>query len=318
MTKANAVSLRVAIAAILAATTGSAWAQQSAAEAGEMQEVTVTGSRIKRQDLDGVGPVTVLNAADIEARGITSTELLLQSLPAAAGFGGNQTAAYWNGGGWGTAQVNLRGLGTTRTLVLLNGRRVVYGGSGANSSVDLNMIPTSLIDRVEVLKDGASAIYGADAVAGVVNIITKRDFEGLRIDTKYGQTFEDDGEETTADLTFGISGERGNIMAAISYSEISDINMADREPCGYAISGNTLVCQGTSNTPGGRAIILTGPETGRRINFNQTPGGDGDFYETYSSAVHDVPYFHWLNARRRLLRSSGITSCRIARASSAS
>jgi len=292
----NSFALRAAVAATLAATAASGWAQDSSGGAGAMQEITVTGSRIKRQDLEAVGPMTVLSAADIEARAATSTELLLQSLSASAGFGGNQTAAYWNGGGWGTAQVNLRGLGTARTLVLLNGRRVVYGGSGANSSVDLNMIPTSLIERIEVLKDGASAIYGADAVAGVVNIVTKRDFDGVNFNTKYGQTFESDGEESTSDVTIGVSGDRGNLMAALSYSENRDINMADRQPCGYGVSGNALVCVGTSNTPGGRATYLTGPSTGQRINFNQVPGGDGDFFEPYVSAVHDVPYFHWLNA----------------------
>ncbi|MGE0031348.1 MAG: TonB-dependent receptor [Steroidobacteraceae bacterium] len=297
MTTKSTIALQAAIATVLAAAGAGAHAQQAAsATAAPVEEVVVTGSRIKRQDLDSVGPVTVLSSSDIEARGVTSTEILLQSLPSAAGFGGNQTAAYWNGGGWGTAQVNLRGLGTTRTLVLLNGRRVVYGGSGANSSVDLNMIPTSLIDRIEVLKDGASAIYGADAVAGVVNIVTKQNFEGLMIDSKYGQTFEDDGEEITSDVTFGISGERGNLMAAVSYSEIKDINMADREPCGYVVSGDTYVCQGSSSTSGGRATYLTGPSTGSRINFNQVPGGDGDFFEPYSSALHDVPYFQWLNA----------------------
>lgn len=183
--------LRAALAAVLAATAVSSHAEQG----DPVENVVVTGSRIKRQDLKSVGPVTVLNASDIAARGITSTDVLLQELPASAGFAGNQTSAYWIGAGWGTAQVNLRGLGANRTLVLLNGRRLVYGGSGANSSVDLNLIPTSLIERIEVLKDGASALYGADAVAGVVNIVTREQFDGLSFDTKYGQTSEGDGEE---------------------------------------------------------------------------------------------------------------------------
>lgn len=297
MNTQRGIPLRAAVAAILAATSVGAAAQTTEGSGGaRLEELTVTGSRIKRQDLDGVGPVTVVDAGEIAARGITSTEVLLQSLSASAGFGGNQTAAYWNGGGWGTAQVNLRGLGTTRTLVLLNGRRIVYGGSGANSSVDLNMIPTSLIERVEVLKDGASAIYGADAVAGVVNIVTKQGFEGLSFGSKYGETFQSDGEEFTGDVTLGVTGERGNLMAALSYTETQDINMADREPCGYRVSGDTLVCQGSSNTSGGRATYLTGPGTGTRINFNQVPGGNGNFFEPYSSALHDVAYFHWLNA----------------------
>ena len=97
------------------------------------------------------------------------------------GFAGNQTNAYWTEGGYGSTQVNLRGLGVNRTLVLLNGRRMVNSGTGANSSVDLNTIPVSVIERIEVLKDGASAVYGADAVAGVVNIITKQQIDGVEL-----------------------------------------------------------------------------------------------------------------------------------------
>jgi iron complex outermembrane receptor protein len=97
---------------------------------GTLEEIQVTGSRIKRQDLEGVGPVTVFSAADIEATGVTSTETLLQRFSASAGYAGNQTNAYWADNGYGTAQVNLRGLGVNRTLVLLNGRRVVNGGTG--------------------------------------------------------------------------------------------------------------------------------------------------------------------------------------------
>lgn len=290
----NGVVLRVAVATVLAAATISATAQETGARTTE--EVLVTGSRIKRQDLDSVGPVTVLDAADIAARGVTSTETLLQQLPASAGFAGNQTAAYWAGAGWGTAQVNLRGLGANRTLVLLNGRRVVYGGSGANSSVDLNMIPPSLIERVEVLKDGASALYGADAVAGVVNIVTKSSFDGLTFDSKYGQTAEGDGEEISGDVTLGIKGDRGNLIAAMSYVESKDINMADRADCALGVSAGSLICVGTANTPGGRATYLSGPSTGSRINFNQVVGGDGNSFAPYNPAVHDVPYFHWLNA----------------------
>jgi outer membrane receptor for ferrienterochelin and colicin len=154
--------------------------------------------------------------------------VLLQRMSASAGVAGNQTNAYWTGNGYGTAQVNLRGLGINRTLVLLNGRRVVFGGTGANSAVDLNMIPTSKIERIEVLKDGASAHYGADAVAGVVNIITGNEFDGLRFDSKLGQTSEGDGEEYSADMTFGVTGDRGSLVGALSYIETKDVNMADR------------------------------------------------------------------------------------------
>ncbi len=295
-TRSRAVpaGLAATIAALLS--TPPVAAQETGGEA-TMGEVHVTGSRIKRQDLEGVGPVSVFDAQDIAVTGITSTEVLLQRFSASAGFAGNQTNAYWTGNGYGTAQVNLRGLGINRTLVLLNGRRIVYGGTGANSAVDLNMIPTSIIERVEVLKDGASALYGADAVAGVVNIITRKEFDGLQFGSKFGQTSEGDGDEIAADLTLGLTGDRGSIMTSISYSDSKAVNMADRAGCALADAGDgTLVCSGSSSTSGGRATFLTGPNVGSRINFNNDPAGDGDFFEPYSGVLHNIPYFQWLNA----------------------
>ncbi|TWI11519.1 TonB-dependent receptor-like protein [Lysobacter ruishenii] len=295
--------LALAVAALLSAGVSThALAQEGAsakADATNLDTVTVTGSHIKRAAISGVGPVTVIDTETIERSGAISVETLLQRMPASAGFAGNQTNAYWADNGYGTTQVNLRGLGINRTLVLLNGRRVVNGGTGANSSVDLNIIPVALIERIEVLKDGASAIYGADAVAGVVNIITKKNFEGAQASIRYGQTFEQDGEEGAADFAWGITGERGSIMAAINYAESGTVNMADRAPCGLGESDGQLVCVGSSSTIGGRAVLADG----RRVNFNQTPGGDGNFYETYSSAKHNFnsnPYLNAVNPLKRI------------------
>lgn len=279
-------------------------AQAAAAQrATTLDAVTVTGSHIKRAAISGVGPVTVIDKEAIQRSGATSVETLLQRMPASAGFGGNQTNAYWADNGYGTAQVNLRGLGINRTLVLLNGRRIVNGGTGANSSVDLNVIPVALIERIEVLKDGASAIYGADAVAGVVNIITKRNFDGVEASVRYGQTFQRDGEDGAVDLAWGMTGDRGSIMAAINYSEGGTVNMADRAPCGLGERGGQLVCVGSSSTIGGRAVLADGS----RVNFNQDPNGDGDFYETYSGAKHNFngnPYLNAVNPIKRLSFSS--------------
>jgi iron complex outermembrane recepter protein len=174
----NSFGKRLLMASACAALmSGEAMAQT--ASSGEVGELIVTGSRIKRADIEGVGPATVIGAPEIAKTGIVNVETMLQRLPAAAGYSGGQGNAYWASRGWGTATVNLRGLGINRTLVLLNGRRLVNGGTGANSAPDLNTIPASIIGRIEVLKDGASAIYGTDAVAGVVNIITRKDIEGL-------------------------------------------------------------------------------------------------------------------------------------------
>ncbi|HSM11807.1 MAG TPA: TonB-dependent receptor plug domain-containing protein [Lysobacter sp.] len=154
--------LALAIGALLSAGVATNAIAQSTGEASSeatsLDTITVTGSHIKRAAISGVGPVTVIDAEAIERSGAISIETLLQRLPASAGFAGSQSNAYWANNGYGTTQVNLRGLGINRTLVLLNGRRIVNGGTGANSSVDLNIIPVALIERIEVLKDGASAI----------------------------------------------------------------------------------------------------------------------------------------------------------------
>lgn len=256
-------------------------------------DIVVTGSRIRRQDLAGVGPATVVSAEQIENTGIVNVETLLQRLPANAGFAGNQTSAYWTGNGYGTAQVNLRGLGIKRTLVLLNGRRLVAGGTGANSSPDLNMIPVVALERTDVLKDGASAIYGADAMAGVVNLVTRTNYEGLGTSVRYGISERGDGSDLTADLIWGARGDRGGIMAAATYQTTTAVNMASRAPCSLAeTTPGSLSCVNSASTIGGRAVL----PNGQQINFNQIPGGDGDFFEPYSPAKHNFNSAPFLNA----------------------
>lgn len=266
-----------------------ALAQTADAEVGE---VVVTGSRIKREDITGVGPATVVSMEQIANTGVTNVETLLQRLPASAGAAGGQGNAYWTGNGYGTAQVNLRGLGINRTLTLINGRRVVNGGTGANSAPDLNMIPTGIIGRMDILKDGASAIYGADAVAGVVNIVTVDNFQGLKLTGKYGITGEGDGAYYTADVLWGMRGERGGVTAALTYQKTEEINLASRAPCGLGEVGGQLVCVSSASTIGGRAVL----PNGQQINFNQTPGGNGNFFEPYSAAKHNFNSNPYLNA----------------------
>lgn len=295
-------------------------AQESSGEDGAKVEetVTVTGSRIKRKDLTSVGPVTVLDSVQIEQTGISNLETLLQRLPSSAGFGGNSNSAYWVSNGWGTPQINLRGLGVNRTLVLLNGRRLVYGGTGANSAVDLSMIPMSLVSRVEVLKDGASATYGADAVAGVINLITKEGYDGFEASAKYGMTDEGDGEETLLEMSWGNSTPAGDIMFNVSYQDNGAAPLWDksRAPCPGTPTPNGFVCDGlSSSTIGGRGTVpagyvmpdgtvLTGPT---RINFNQDPNGDGDSFHIYDGALDGFNYNRYFNASNPLERLSFAT-----------
>ncbi|MFO1185985.1 MAG: TonB-dependent receptor plug domain-containing protein [Alphaproteobacteria bacterium] len=144
-------------------------------------EIVITGSRIPQKNLITTSPVVTVGSADVNAQGITRVEDLTNSLPQV--FAG-QNATVANGSN-GTATVDLRGLGARRTLVLLDGKRMPYGSPTASPAADLNQIPGQLVDRIEVLTGGASAVYGSDALAGVVNFIMKKDFEGLKLDAQY-------------------------------------------------------------------------------------------------------------------------------------
>ena len=163
----------------------------SALAQSQVDEVIVTGSRIPRPDLTALAPLQVLSNAKIDDRGFTNLADALNDLPVA----GVPASPISDQGTFGTGRnfINLNNLGTNRTLVLVNGRRFVGGnpasiftGSPAGQQVDLNVLPTALIDRVEVIQAGGSAVYGSDAIAGVVNVITKTGFEGLEIDGRYG------------------------------------------------------------------------------------------------------------------------------------
>ena len=181
----------------------------------EVGEIVVTGSRIVRQDYVANSPVATVTAEQIQARGDVNVEQILNQLPQVVpGFSANS-----NNPANGSATVDLRGLGASRTLVLVNGRRFVpYDKSNA---VDLNSIPASLIERVEVVSGGASATYGSDALAGVVNFIFKDNFEGLAVSTQYGISGFGDGEQFNASATFGanIADGRGNVTGYVGYAD---------------------------------------------------------------------------------------------------
>lgn len=266
-----------------------------AQETNNVERIEITGSKIKRTDIESASPVSIITAADISMSGISNVENLLQEMSFSAGVAGNATNAYWTSGGYGTAQVNLRGMGIKRTLVLLNGRRIVGGGTGANSSVDLNMIPTSMIQRIEVLKDGASAIYGADAVAGVVNIITKKEFDGAELNVKAGITDENDGENQDVSLTLGGNFDRGNAILSVNYSKTSAVRQSDRIECSkFGTENGTFECFGSSTTEGGRALLADGSEV--QFNQNEDTSNRGNDYGPYNSAEHGFNYIPYLNA----------------------
>jgi outer membrane receptor protein involved in Fe transport len=191
-------------------------------------EIVVTGTRIQRTTFTAPIPTTTITAEQIETSGFnTIDEVLLRTPAFASGLG--SANSFLNGDG-GAAFINLRGLGVNRSLVLVNGRRRV-SGSNAGSAVDLNTIPSSQIERVDVVTGGASAVYGADAVSGVVNIITRTDFDGLELSGRYGVAAEGDGETVSATLYGGsaFADDRGAINFSISYNDQAGILPAQRD-----------------------------------------------------------------------------------------
>jgi outer membrane receptor protein involved in Fe transport len=230
-------------------------------QGGDVEELYVTGSRIKRIDLTTPAPVTVLSRQDLDASGLQSVGEILQNLPAQS----NAINIQYNNGGDGSTRVNIRGIGSERTLVLVNGRRFVPGGVGADGSVDLNSIPTEIIDRVEVLKDGASAIYGSDAVGGVVNIITKKNYSGVELSTYMGGT-SNGGFNYNLGVTGGERSEKGGFLLSFSYFDQTDILAGQREfskQDQLVVWGKELGIrtEGSSSTPEG-VITDYGEDTG--------------------------------------------------------
>jgi len=200
-------------------------------EADDVEEVIVTGSRIVREDnLSSPVPMLTLGEDQIELTGSVNVYDILSELPQ-AGEGTSRGNTNFTVGSSGLQTVNLRGLGSGRTLTLVNGRRWV-GGVPGTGTVDLNSIPTDLIERLEVVTGGASAVYGSDAVAGVVNIILKDDFEGISIEYMNGGYDEGDGDTKMASLTFGgnFADGKGNAVVNFRVDEQGSVMARDRTP----------------------------------------------------------------------------------------
>jgi iron complex outermembrane recepter protein len=210
------------------------------AEAAE-ELIVVTGSRIARTNLELSSPVNVIGSEEIQFRQPTSIEDVLRQLPGSVPGIGSAV----NNGSNGTATFNLRGLGSNRNLVLINSRRVVPAGTAG--VVDLNILPVALLERSEVLTGGASSVYGADAIAGVLNFITKRDFTGLQLDASYGLTERGDGQSFKTDLTMGasIDGGRGNVALSIGYTNTKPVLQGDRDISTFSRSSATGAAQGS-------------------------------------------------------------------------
>lgn len=237
----------IAVVAAIASLTAPVHAQQAAAaNSAQLERVEVTGSRILSLNAVSPAPIQVLSAGDIAASGVANLQDLLLKSPVFGTPGISRTNSNFSTSSAGVALVDLRNLGSDRTLLLVNGRRYVAGVPGS-SSVDLNTIPTDFIERVEIMTGGASSMYGSDAVAGVVNIILKRNFEGLLLDAQVGESEKGDDKKKKFSATFGMnSGNgRGNLMFNLSasqqgavYSRDRDISAVDQASTGAFVTGD--------------------------------------------------------------------------------
>mgnify|MGYP006134227527 FL=1 len=252
-----------------------------------IDEVVVTGSRIQRADLEGFNPVTVLDRATITDSGALNIGAILQDLPNSAGQGVNTGV---NNGGNGSVNFSLRGLGSNRTLVLINGRRAVASGLGADDAVDLNNIPVSIVERVEILKDGASAVYGSDALAGVVNIITRSDFEGVEVTSTIGETSEGDGRQTLHEVIAGTNTDKGNFVVSAYWAEQEEIWAGDRDYSREEIWYHPY-WDPTGQDVGGSSAPPWGNYGGSDdIRYTQGPdGGDWREYDGTSDSYNYAP-----------------------------
>jgi iron complex outermembrane recepter protein len=222
-----------------------------------VEEIIVVGSRIQRKDADSVGVVTTLTEQDIKQSGAGSVGELLQKLPSA---GVSLSSNGTQGTSYGASSINLRYLGGAegsgnRVLVLVDGHRWVdgVGQRGFRDFVDLNTMPLGMIEGVEVLKDGASAIYGADAIAGVVNIKTARDFDGLKVQAKYGGTTHGDGQTYSGVANFGKRFNKSALLVSLSYVKDKPILTASRD-----LTRVTLVPATAAGTSPNGLFILPG------------------------------------------------------------
>lgn len=200
------------------------------AEARTLETIVVTGTHIRSIDRETQHPILVLDREDLERTGLTDIADIAQALV----VNGQTQNRNINNGNDGRQLVNLRSLGFNRTLVLVNGQRWVSGLDGA---VDLSAIPLSLVRRVEVLKDGASAIYGSDAIAGVVNIITRNDFQGADAGAYFGETDHGDGIRRDFDFTWGRTGDKWNVAFGVEYAKDDPVMAGARTISSVPIAG---------------------------------------------------------------------------------
>ncbi|MFC5582823.1 TonB-dependent receptor plug domain-containing protein [Rhodanobacter terrae] len=280
----SSVRLALSLGAVIAiGASGTAFAQDTSGQsttsntqpdqqkAKSLQTVVVTGSLIRRVDLETASPVVTIDRAQIQATGKMTLGDLVQQLPAMTGGAVNPQVN--NAGGTGGSSINLRGMGSRRTLILVDGQRLL--------SKDPNAIPADAVERIEVLPTGASATYGSDAIGGVVNFILRKNYQGAQFTANVGESDHNDGNQTGYTFTFGQSSDKGSIMAGVNYNKQDGVLAAKRDFSRNALTlvGNKVIIGGSSSTPVGRIQVPAGSAAatafancGGFVSLN--PGGD--------------------------------------------
>jgi outer membrane receptor protein involved in Fe transport len=287
-------AIRIALGAGLAVAMSFSPVAAAEEESAELDRVQVTGTRLTQLQVEGASPVTVISREDLNRVPYDSVGQLLQSLPS---MSGSPVNTYTNNGGIGATQVDLRGLGADRTLVLVNGRR-------ASSNGDLNTIPVAMVDRIEVLKEGASAIYGADAVAGVINIITRSDFEGMELTAQYNTWSQTNAPTMRFSGVTGGNNDRSNFVVGFDYVDqdaafqseldtpwmqrpLTVIDAAGFRQNGVVTDGPSLNAfeLGSSSVPGGNFLT-----SGGNMTLDYTQNADGNRTYHYDEATRTGTY----------------------------
>ncbi|MGV8961651.1 MAG: TonB-dependent receptor [Stenotrophomonas sp.] len=275
----NSNKLRDAVILALAATAATATAQaQESASPTNLDRIEVTGSRIRKVDTETAQPVLSISRAQIEKQGFKSVADILQNISAAGSPAISRTSPLSSGEAVGGYYIDLRNLGANRTLILVNGRRLGITNDGLQ---DVSSIPTSMVERIEVLKDGASTLYGSDAIAGVVNIITRKNFDGAEANAYVGQWGKGGGDRQTFDFVMGFQGDRGALTAGVEYSKEDPVWAKDlwfgqsRYPTG----------EKTEPRPGGLSPVTQfGQFSYNRVNYTlrrDVPGLDPREFSSY-------------------------------------
>ncbi len=275
-----AVRIALSMGAFSAVGTVTAIAQDAAGSKNQsLETIVVTGSNIRRVDIETANPVITIDRAAIQQSGKTTLGDLVQQLPSVAGGAMNPQV---NNGGVGTAGVSLRGLGSNRTLLLINGHRI------PSQLQDLNMIPIGAVERIEVLNDGASAIYGSDAIAGVVNIITRSNYQGAEFGADYGISDHDDGERKAIHAIFGQSTDHGSILFGFQYDKQDGISAANRsfsKNAEYNLPNAVNPHAGSARTPSGSFFLPSTSAIAKSLGCKETAAGSGTVQLTLKSGV---------------------------------